>query len=233
MYWGAARNAKADRVLVERKLDEFAVKITEAQHVDSTVNRGSENDMSAVQKVAIEFDEWADEFTKQRHLKRLQVAQSKLGRCTMAAEVTAAWKPYLGLILDTIRGMIRAYNAKTSAGVKVDLPVIPDDLFSSPYSGSITWGPNGIWRLETRCTQPARRLSALTVWIYFNKGTWQTTGDAVVIIIGPKVFEVFAHGQSVLVDVDRHETPIAEFETVITQSLRQLVEAQLVELEGE
>jgi hypothetical protein len=230
LFWYLA--TAADTIEVERKIAAFDTKLEAAQR--SISSSGAESlatkSVASVQKIQTDFEKWADDFTKQRQLKRLQIAKSKLDRETLAAEMTAKWKPYLSEILATLRGLIEAYNAKSANKIKLDAPPIPEDLFATPYEATVSFRPNAIWRIDTLCNSPPRTSSIFSIRIFFGSDSVSIFSENFVLIeIYLQTFDVFAHGRKVLADIDRKSGPTSEFTQVVPKLIQQLVEAQLLE----
>lgn len=231
IYWGAALSSRADVAGLERKMDDFFARLEQVRDDQSAGPQPREMATDTVEKISEDFVAWANEFAENRHYRHLQFKQAQLGRQTVAAEMTAKWRPLLRRIFDLLKSTIAAYNEKLGCYIKVDLPDVPEDLFANPYNGVITFGTDTVWKLQTECTgPPPRTTSRITLWIYFQKSGQTPTGAAATIQIdlAANEFEMFAHGADVPFDIDRVGTPLNEFSETMAHIVRQLVEAQLL-----
>lgn len=228
LYWGSVLAARADSATVEQRLAEFGAKLDEAKR-ESSVDPVTERSSDRISKVDEEFSSWADDFVKQRHLRRLDFARAKLDAQSVAAEVTARWSPFMEKVLNLSRNILTAYNEKSGSEIKMDLPEIPPDLFASPYNGKITFHTGAVWTLSTNCFLPARDSSGAALVIGF--GNSEVRSGSIIQIqfyARSKTFEIGAFGEAVPADIGTKQLPLTEFDAVISTSVRRLVEAQLL-----
>lgn len=234
IYWGGALRSKADVDALHRKMDGFFARLEQVRDEEAPATP-SQLSADSVEKISEDFMGWANEFAENRHYRQLQFKQATLGRQTVAAEMTTKWRPLLRRIFDLLKSTTAAYKEKLGCSIEVDLPEIPADLFAMSYMGTVTFGTEAVWKLQTECTSPPRTSSRITLWIYFQKKGDSSFSSAATIVIDltGNEFEMFAHGADVPFDIDRVGRPLAEFSATMSDIVRQLVEAQLLKVAAE
>jgi hypothetical protein len=233
-YWAGNVESKSEAKAIDQKLEEFLRRLKQVTSEPGEHGKSHFETSDSISTIKNDFAMWAEQFAENRHFRELKFKHAKLGRQTLAAVMTSKWRPFLHVILELLRNTAAAYNKRLRSSIKADLPDIPNDLFAHPYRGSVTFAKDLVWRLQTECTHPPRQSSILTLWIYFDKGTrlLPTAAASVVLRLDTREFELFAHGADVPVDIDMVGKPIEEFSAKMSDVIRQLVEAQLLEQEA-
>ena len=143
--------------------------------------------------------------------------------------------PIYAEVLSRIRGYLEADIAESGdSSITVDLPPLPENLYTDRYSGTVIFGSAVVWTLEVFAPRPANLRSPPTLTIRFDEqGDLQegprlifsldTTDDEVAIIatngLAPSVCPLPA------------VIPEEEPDAAIAQLTRSIIEGQLLRLE--
>jgi hypothetical protein len=181
-----------------------------------------------------DFSQWAADFVKNRDLKKVELDRAKLETRGTEIQISKDYRPLFQHAVDTLRGIIDAYNKKAGTNFKVqlsDLPAnlyIPDNLLCE--IGVVDFGDDVRWRVYVYANKPA----AADNPPFFNIDIQHphfNMNDAFRIQITPPNFKIIAYGGGVATAAKVDTTqPLDSFEVPIRSSLQKLVETQITSL---
>lgn len=167
MYVGSGQSSAASQKELMDKIEETRQEIAEAK--DST-----NPDKQEIEKIENEFNSWANEFVKNKDLKKLELEKENINTEGSRIALSAKWKPQLDTFLSSIRNIIDAYNRQAGASITYDINKLPENIFdpsAEEYEAKIIFKPDIIWliNIAPASALAEKQMPSLTVSIFDQK----------------------------------------------------------------
>lgn len=117
-----------------------------------------------LQQVEDEFRDWARKFAANREGKLLALGKETLSSTQTELEYSDRLRPIFAEVVSTIRNYLRAHIAEAGTTlVTLDLPDLPENLYSKEYAGTVVLGDTMTWHIVVSAKRPASRTVAKLV----------------------------------------------------------------------
>lgn len=158
---------------------------TRQQIVDA---KGAPNvDRKEIEKIEDEFNSWADDFVKNKELKKLELEKEDINTKGNRIALNAKWKPHLDAFFSSIKNILDAYNKRTGDNINYNIPQLPDNLFDPAaveYQATITFRPDIKWSISLTPAAPLADdpMPSLKISIYDSIGNYPQDKIGIAII---------------------------------------------------
>jgi len=183
------------------------------------------------------LNDWADNLVKSSQSKKADQKQAQLQSQAEALRISNQIRPTFQGACDTINNAVTAYNRRTSAGVQINLPPLPMDLFSdeaNKYEGTVVFSQAASWRVDLSATRPPTKASRLLLRISFKTGaSYLPIGDSMTISVdgdGEK-WAIAGEGDHFGDITRRYPLPKTEIGKIGEETILGKLEGRLLELQ--
>jgi hypothetical protein len=198
-----------------------------------TSQREAQQQLADIEK---DFSQWASNFIKNRDLKKLEFDRQQLDTRTKEIEISNKCRPLFQYAIDSLRGIIHAYNDKAGSNFKAELRDLPTNLYPSEdlifQIGKIDFGDGVSWNIYTYVNKPARADAPPFFQIDIS-GTARGSGDVYRIQINSdqSAFHLFTSGGGIATAAKiEGSKPLDDFKDTIRSTLERLIETQISSL---
>ena len=149
-------------------------------------------------------------------------------------DVSSRVWPIYAEVLSRIRGYLEARIAESGhSSITVDLPPLPENLYTDRYSGTVIFGSTIIWTVEVFTPRPARLRSPPTLTIRFDEQGDLQEGPRLILFLDTLDGEVAiipTNGVAPSLGPLPAVIPEQEPDAVIAQLARSIIDGQLMRL---
>lgn len=244
MAKGTLLSGKKDKNEIIKKFNEFRKEIKIIK--GSTTNIES---LHKIDEIENEFDEWAEAFVGDFESKKVELAKNEILLKEREIKLTKEWRHIYQYIIETIRGMLVAYNQKSINKIEFNLPEIPNDLFGKEielFEGFIIFNEKVGWKISLSINKPYDDDDLPDFWIRFyfqnpSKGNITESikgfesSKVLVLSINPnkKILSFWENNYNIRVGDHKREYSISknEYKTPIKDLFKTLIEYQIINLD--
>ena len=142
--------------------------------------------------------------------------------------------PIYAEVVSRIRGYLEAHIAQSSdSSITVDLPPLPENLYTDRYSGTVIFGGAIVWTVEVFAPRPADARSPPTLTIRFDEPGDLQEGPRLIFsldTVDGEVAIIPTNGVVPSVGPLPAVIPEEEPDAAIAQLTRSIIEAQLLRM---
>jgi hypothetical protein len=120
----------------------------------------NEDSLDKLIKIENEFDEWAESFTSNIEIKKIE--QQKIDTILREKEIILSkdWKHIYQYFFETIKLMVEAYNQRVKNKIELIMPPLPNNLYGNEaelFRTMIVFSENIIWTITLFISKPYER----------------------------------------------------------------------------
>jgi hypothetical protein len=227
---GARLNSKRDSVEVEQRID------AAVSRMDQLAKSAAPDSQRAqqMQEVQDEFSIWAEKFKREAPQKKLEWEKSQLNQRTVEMSVSQKWRPYVQKTVGMLRRAIEAYNVRSDSKVELNETPTPENICSGSSTdlATVVFSPSVAWRLQCFIDRPVTESTSPSVLIYFVDKPDRLGGSYVAISFdaAKNTFRIYGRGERIPAPIDVSPTALTGFDATVGQTIRELLEAQILSL---
>jgi hypothetical protein len=231
--YGGALQSKKDSEAVQGKVTTLLKRIDAAEGMAAGPEARSE-----LQAIRGELANWTERFQSSRASRKMEREQTLLAQQTASLQRSLPARQIIGSAVEVIRTSASALSERTNPKIETRLPPVPADLFTERWTGSLRFGDQVTWEMQTIASRDEFVVLTITPSVnQYDAARWGPIGDfRLSVLLNEKsprwetriTGDYFAPRDG----IEAKGSMPGDFSTPLTNALRSLLELQVVILDS-